>query len=537
MTDQKDGENNDAKVENKEALVEKEKGGKIEKSIEEIRREKWEKITNEIEHTADRLGCPIDKGIRKTVIALNVFGINTAQSCEGHSGKHGAGTPWIDIEATNEPEECYNNQKKILARVAEENNITMEELDDKEEYQEIMIEAWQECVDNGKTKETIAWQEENNKLRIMLESVLDEFYANKDVSEYIKIRLLKDGGWGRFRIISGAEEDYYRESKNENGKNKLKERIKTYRKEMDGFAKFLKGKFFAEGESYMDEKRKLAQEKIDKEKLENVRKGINEKRFVNWNEFWETEGLKSPSRKDVFPNGEDAKMSDEKIVEALNNYFDKKVSNLFNMTGINSEEFPEVIDQDIRDLCVRLNKLPFLKTREGCEGHEFYHSNGEINDRGYSEPYLTLYINMEYPGARVFVRNLGKELDVFRKSNIPGIENVTFNFFDEPTETVGVNLVVFRMRIVPTEDWCKKNGKSYVERPKDLGSYEQWCKGNSCEYSQDEESDSWKKWEETKSLHKMQREKFEKEYSDYFRSEEVKKIRDAFFEVFSKASS
>ena len=60
----------------------------------------WEEAEAFARHIADSRGCAIDGGIRETVIALNLLGLPTCQSCEGHLD-YGLPYPWIDIE-TNE---------------------------------------------------------------------------------------------------------------------------------------------------------------------------------------------------------------------------------------------------------------------------------------------------------------------------------------------------------------------------------------------------------------------------------------------------
>lgn len=42
----------------------------------------------------DRLGTPVDPGIFETVVALNLLGLPTFQSCEGHLD-HGSAYPWV----------------------------------------------------------------------------------------------------------------------------------------------------------------------------------------------------------------------------------------------------------------------------------------------------------------------------------------------------------------------------------------------------------------------------------------------------------
>ncbi len=44
----------------------------------------------------DKLGTPIDPGIFETVVALNLLGLHTFQSCEGHLD-HGCPYPWVTI--------------------------------------------------------------------------------------------------------------------------------------------------------------------------------------------------------------------------------------------------------------------------------------------------------------------------------------------------------------------------------------------------------------------------------------------------------
>ncbi len=57
----------------------------------------WHEMYQRVDHSSDALGKGIDAGIAETVVALNVLGIPTTASCEGHL-HHGTGAPWVDIE-------------------------------------------------------------------------------------------------------------------------------------------------------------------------------------------------------------------------------------------------------------------------------------------------------------------------------------------------------------------------------------------------------------------------------------------------------
>jgi len=55
----------------------------------------WDETAEKFRKVKDKLGCPIDEGIFETVVALNILGITTTMSCEGHLD-HGLPYPWVD---------------------------------------------------------------------------------------------------------------------------------------------------------------------------------------------------------------------------------------------------------------------------------------------------------------------------------------------------------------------------------------------------------------------------------------------------------
>lgn len=68
----------------------------------------------------------IDKKIKKTVSYLNILGIPTTGSCEGHVD-HGSPAPWIKVTIPHEPkatntttyQKWQDNNKKILRKVSD----------------------------------------------------------------------------------------------------------------------------------------------------------------------------------------------------------------------------------------------------------------------------------------------------------------------------------------------------------------------------------------------------------------------------------
>lgn len=61
----------------------------------------YQDMAAKIATLADRLGHPIDLGIRHAVIAFNLQGLHTTASCEGHIN-WGLPYPWIDLEDPKE---------------------------------------------------------------------------------------------------------------------------------------------------------------------------------------------------------------------------------------------------------------------------------------------------------------------------------------------------------------------------------------------------------------------------------------------------
>ncbi|MGH2507769.1 MAG: hypothetical protein ACRDHZ_10270 [Ktedonobacteraceae bacterium] len=56
----------------------------------------WEETAEQFRKMTDTLGKRIDDGIFEMVVALNVLGITTRQSCQGHL-EWGLPYPWVDI--------------------------------------------------------------------------------------------------------------------------------------------------------------------------------------------------------------------------------------------------------------------------------------------------------------------------------------------------------------------------------------------------------------------------------------------------------
>ncbi len=165
-------------------------------------RQRWEQI---IDRITDALGMPVDRRIREVVIALNVLGIHTTASCEGHTDPERPGAPYVEIAL---PEATQLHMQVSEARQAGEDERVFE-----------LAHKARATVLAG--------------LRRLYE-LLERFYASHSVPYDVQLFLAHDD-FGEAMIQShGAAFQAVREPKLQ------RQRLEAYQEEMAVFAAFLK---------------------------------------------------------------------------------------------------------------------------------------------------------------------------------------------------------------------------------------------------------------------------------------------------------
>lgn len=204
----------------------------------------WNTKVEEVRNRLDAAGGEMDEGIVDTVAALNIHTIPTSGSCEGHID-HGVPTPWIDIEAPDEPSERYNNEKQIEQGVAEKYGLTVEEMRD-ESHQREWIEACDACEASGETETYQAWREANKVIRGQVESLVQQYTDQRgDIDPRLQLQLSDKGGGGAFRLyLGGGDHEIDLGTLDDQQKRALSDRLEIYREEIKRFTKFLQNKFF-----------------------------------------------------------------------------------------------------------------------------------------------------------------------------------------------------------------------------------------------------------------------------------------------------
>jgi hypothetical protein len=191
----------------------------------------WRIMAARVAEVKDGLGRPIDAGIVEPVIALNLLGVNTTQSCEGHTTneEHGKAYPWIDVgRSTEEIDQLYEVAKQASRRnregaTQEDQNAAFIELRDvSDKIRELSM------------KSTL---EESKKLL----ELLDEFYHGRkgSIKQHLIVTYIPDGSAARLQP-QGAELQEI---------NDLEDRdalLRVYKQEMADFSAFLKNKYVGE---------------------------------------------------------------------------------------------------------------------------------------------------------------------------------------------------------------------------------------------------------------------------------------------------
>ncbi len=165
----------------------------------------WTSVTNYLHQVTDALGNPIDEGIFETVVALNVVGIPTTQSCEGHLG-YGLPYPWVDIASV-----VYIKDFLPQLKRREYDSLTLTEL----------------------KEEAIR---RNHAVAQRAMRYLSDFYEHRPVPDDRRIGLNSLGGYEAKRLCSRCSNLNLDLASQEEIARKLQE----YQEEMQAFTRYLK---------------------------------------------------------------------------------------------------------------------------------------------------------------------------------------------------------------------------------------------------------------------------------------------------------
>ncbi len=221
--------------------------GKFDEHETSEKKLRWDEKLKEIEQLADATGRGIDEGIKETVVAFNVSGITTSQSCEGHFEVDGGHRPWpwVQVSAPDKPLERFIGESEEFAKVSEENNVPLEDL--KRGHPEELYWAVEKKISqNPHAPEYDEWETKNIELGEKINKLLDEFYETSQVEDGIRLKNV-DGTGGSIEISSENNLllKFITNELTEEEKKALLLQLPKRQEEMTRFKDFLKKKYFA----------------------------------------------------------------------------------------------------------------------------------------------------------------------------------------------------------------------------------------------------------------------------------------------------
>lgn len=202
------------------------------------KQELWNAMANEVNCWVDGLGYPIDKGIKDLVIALNLLGIETIASCEGHL-ERALAYPWVEI---NIYPIRVRNLTQVLANIVEE--IECEEKNLKAHYPNLTSQERSKLpefknLDNLiQKRKRIAGSIEHAQVQCLkpLNHFLERFYQNRHSSYDRTLFVMFNCSFARLLSI-GAYLQHIRSEEERQAK------LIEYQDEIQAFANFLKQQF------------------------------------------------------------------------------------------------------------------------------------------------------------------------------------------------------------------------------------------------------------------------------------------------------
>lgn len=179
----------------------------------------WIEAARQLEQAVDALGTPIDTGIMDVVIALNVLGVVTNSSCEGHL-HYGHAAPWVDFHAEG---------TEVIRRQASEANRKFREAEEQGASRALLDQLDEEMFRLAR-EENVAYYRGSWKVHQALEA----FYQQRHVA-YDQQLYLHNDSFGNSRLQPNGI-DYQPQRSAEDQAEKLV----VYQQEMQAFAHFLK---------------------------------------------------------------------------------------------------------------------------------------------------------------------------------------------------------------------------------------------------------------------------------------------------------
>ncbi len=155
--------------------------------------QRYQEMHERVATFTDKLGMAVDPGIFETVVVLNLLGLHTFQSCEGHLD-HGVPYPWVTV-MDEEQERLFNRRWLAVCQLEEQ----AKEAGTQEAYDRYLAADVQ-------LRLVMARSEQESPLYRRLTSLLDTFYLHSVTPDPTRLVVRRFKSPGRYRIEPGFAE-------------------------------------------------------------------------------------------------------------------------------------------------------------------------------------------------------------------------------------------------------------------------------------------------------------------------------------------
>jgi hypothetical protein len=207
----------------------------------------WNNSLMTLDEISDRLGMPIDYGIREAVTGMNMLGFPTSGSCGGHLDEDRLAFPYLQGEETGEPTYRYAGEEDVLLDLAKKYGVSIEEIrtsDANEAYREYQMSI----SELPETEEYKEWYERNIALVARVETLLSQFNETHQTNKAVRLTLVPM--YPCYRIEPRFDREIAVDPHNGlpiPGDPELGALVTSAQEEMRAFADYLKMRFLSEG--------------------------------------------------------------------------------------------------------------------------------------------------------------------------------------------------------------------------------------------------------------------------------------------------
>lgn len=213
----------------------------------ETKQQRWDAMEKEVDSWIDGMGMPIDPGIKKAVIVLNLLGFETQQSCEGHADR-GLFDPWIRFASKGDDQIRALNKEldDVIDRIDTLESEILKKHPDLSFSEAMQQEELSPELNELYTKRYMIGQERDKVTRVVmlpLYKLITNFYKAHS-ADFDRMLILDESVYDESGAVLPVLSNMGAKWQITRDENEKLQKLKEYQQEMQLFADFLTDYYF-----------------------------------------------------------------------------------------------------------------------------------------------------------------------------------------------------------------------------------------------------------------------------------------------------